>query len=217
MTILDATNRKSAMTLFSGSNCIYSHCCRFVLQEKGVEYELEYIGKESDPAELGELNPYGETPTLLDRDLVLYEVPTIIEYLDERFPHPPLMPVDPISRAKTRLMIARLKRDWMQPINIAEQAVKATNKATNKAANKALAKSMHDGLLALSPLFAEQPFMLGDDFTLVDSFMAPLLWRLPALDVKLPKQAKPLLEYAERLFARQSFQDSLSPREQDIR
>ncbi|MEA3292229.1 MAG: glutathione S-transferase N-terminal domain-containing protein [Pseudomonadota bacterium] len=210
MTIQNTAIRKSAMTLFSGPNCIYSHCCRFVLQEKGVEYELAYISKDSDPAELGELNPYGETPTLLDRDLVLYEVPTIIEYLDERFPHPPLMPVDPISRAKTRLMIARLKRDWMQPISEAEQAA-------GKAADKVLAKSMHDGLLALSPLFAEQPFLLGDDFTLVDGFMAPLLWRLPALDVKLPKQAKPLLDYAERLFARQSFQESLSPREQDIR
>lgn len=209
MTILDTANRKSAMTLFSGVNCIYSHCCRFVLQEKDVEYELEYLGRDSDASALAELNPYGETPTLLDRELVLYEAPTIIEYLDERFPHPPLMPVDPISRAKTRLMIARLKRDWMQPISELEQS--------GKAPGKDLVKSIHDGLLALSPLFAQQPYLLGEELTLVDGFMAPLLWRLPVLGVKLPKQARPMLDYADRLFARRSFRDSLSPQEQDFR
>ena len=142
--------RRPAMTLLSGPVCIFSHCCRIVLLEKDVECSIEYVSEKDDPSKTGELNPYGETPTLLDRDLTLYDTSVIVEYLDERFPHPPLMPVDPITRAKTRLMISRLARDWLQPISeLGENAVLVSSHQ--------LRKSIHDGLLALSPLFTEQP------------------------------------------------------------
>ncbi len=203
-------NRRPSMTLLSGPVCVLSHCCRIVLLEKDVECSVDYVSASEDPSLVGEHNPYGETPTLLDRDLALYDTSVILEYLDERFPHPPLMPVDPISRAKTRLMISRLTRDWLIPIcGLGEIAPFAPSAK--------LKKDIHDGLVAFSPLFRDQPYFLGLEYTLVDSYMAPLLWRLPALDIELPKQAAPIIEYGNTLFARQSFQDSLSPQEAELR
>ena len=204
------TARHPTMTLLSGPLCVFSHCCRIVLLEKDVERSIEYITARTDPARLGESNPYGETPTLLDRDLILYDTSVIIEYLDERFPHPPLMPVDPISRAKTRLMIARLTRDWLRPVSELGETMKPKPSAELK-------KSIHDGLLALSPLFAHRPFFLSAEYTLADAYLAPLLWRLPALGVTLPKPAGPLLDYAGRMFKRPAFAGSLSPREAELR
>ena len=202
--------RHPAMTLLSGPLCVFSHCCRIVLLEKDVERSIEYVSVSDDPYRLGEANPYGETPTLVDRDLTLYDTTVIIEYLDERFPHPPLMPVDPISRAKTRLMISRLIRDWLRPISELGETVTPKPPA-------ALKKSICDGLLALSPLFARQPFFLSAEYTLADAYIAPLLWRLPALGVDLPRQAEPLLAYGERIFKRPAFTGSLSPREAELR
>ena len=198
------------MTLLAGSTCVLSHCVRIVLLEKDVECSVEYVSDGSDMSLLAEHNPYGETPTLVDRDISLYGTSVIMEYLDERFPHPPLMPVDPITRAKTRLMISRLSRDWLGPISDLGAAPSAKPSA-------ALKKSIHDGLIALSPLFREQPFFLGLEYTLVDTFMAPLIWRLPTLGVQLPKQAAPIVEYGSRLFARPAFRDSLSDPEREMR
>jgi len=198
------------MTLLSGPICVLSHCVRIVLLEKDVECSIDYVMSTDDPAIVGEHNPYGETPTLVDRDLSLYDTAVILEYLDERFPHPPLMPVDPITRAKTRLMISRLTRDWLRPISNLGDTLPLKTPAT-------LRKDIHDGLVALSPLFREQPFFLGTEYTLVDAYMAPLLWRLPALGVDLPKQAAVVSEYGQRLFRRVAFRDSLSPQEQEIR
>ena len=203
-------NRRPAMTLLTGPTCVLSHCVRIVLLEKDVECSIDYVSGGGDMALLAEHNPYGETPTLVDRDISLYDTSVIMEYLDERFPHPPLMPVDPITRAKTRLMISRLSRDWLVPI--CDLGETATPKPT-----AALKKSIHDGLIALSPLFREQPFFLGLEYTLVDTFMAPLLWRLPALGIQLPKQAAPILEYGSRLFARPAFSESLSEVEKEMR
>lgn len=203
-------NRRPAMTLLTGPLCVLSHCCRIVLLEKDVECSVDYVFANDDPSAVGEHNPYGETPTLLDRDLALYDTTVILEYLDERFPHPPLMPVDPITRAKTRLMISRLTRDWLQPICMLGETLPLKPSAKLK-------KDIHDGLVSLSPLFREQPFFLGMDYTLVDAYMAPLLWRLPALGIELPSQAASVSEYGSKLFKRPSFQESLSEQEAELR
>ncbi len=204
------SDRHPIMTLLSSPLDVFSHCCRIVLLEKGVESEVKYISVTDDPAKVGEHNPYGETPTLVDRDVALYGMWVIIEYLDERFPHPPLMPADPISRAKTRLVVSRLTRDWLQPIcDLGE-----TN--TPKPSAK-LQKSLHDGLLALSPIFATKPYFFGVEYSLIDAYFTPLLWRLPALGIELPKQAAHLIEYSERLFKRPTFQRSMSDQEIELR
>ncbi len=203
-------NRRPAMTLLSGPVCVLSHCVRIVLLEKDVECSVEFVSGGGDLSLLAEHNPYSETPTLVDRDISLYDTSVIMEYLDERFPHPPLMPVDPITRAKTRLMISRLSRDWLGPVSALGDSLPLKPPA-------ALKKSIHDGLIALSPLFRDQPYFLGLEYTLVDTFMAPLLWRLPALGIQLPKQASPIVEYGGRLFARPAFRDSLSEPEREMR
>ncbi len=198
------------MTLLSGSLDVLSHCCRIVLLEKDIDFAVEYISVSDHPSKIGEYNPYGETPTLIDRDVALYDMWVIIEYLDERFPHPPLMPVDPITRAKTRLTVSRLTRDWLKPLC-------DLHETTRSALPAALKKSLHDGLVALSPILVHQPYFLGTDYTLVDAYFAPLLWRLPTLGLELPGQARPLIEYGERLFKRSTFHDSLSVQEIALR
>ncbi len=203
-------NRRPSMTLLSGQICVLSHCVRIVLLEKDVECTVDFLPVGGDPSRLVEHNPYGETPTLVDRDISLYDTSVILEYLDERFPHPPLMPADPITRAKTRLMISRLNRDWLQPICELGDTLPLNPPAE-------LRKIIHDGLIALSPLFRDQPFFLGPEYTLVDTFVAPLIWRLPALGIELPKQAAPIMEYGTRLFARPAFRDSLSEQEREMR
>lgn len=160
--------------------------------------------------ELAELNPYHETPTLIDRDLVLYGTQIINEYLDERLPHPPLMPVDPVNRGRARLMILRLEREWVRPV----LSLRANPK--RKDASE-IRQNLRDGLIAMSSLFTEQAFMMGDEFSLVDCYVAPLLWRLPALEISLPRQAKPMLEYADRIFSRPAFVESLTEQERELR
>ncbi len=199
--------RRSIMTLYSGTDCVMSHACRIVLQEKDIECELVYTDPSDTCQELAEFNPYYETPTLVDRDLILYDPFIINEYLDERLPHPPLMPVDPVSRAKQRLMIMRLNRDWFDSVR-ALQADKGDKDAH---------KVIRDGLIAISPLFEEQDYSMGEEYSLVDVILAPILWRLPVMNIVLPKQAIKVEEYSERLFARQAFQDSLSDIERDLR
>lgn len=200
-------DRKSIMALYSGTDCIYSHGCRIVLQEKDIECELVFTDPDDDCQELAEINPYNETPTLIDRELILYDALIINEYLDERLPHPPLMPVVPVSRAKQRLMIMRLSRDWYPEVK----------KLYINPKDDEARKNLRDGLIALSPLFAEQEFALGEEYSLVDVILAPLLWRLPKINIVLPKQAKPIEDYADRLFERPSFIESLTEAERDIR
>ena len=196
------------MKLLSGSLCLYGHACRFVMKEKDAESEVRYFGEEDTTGELGELNPYGESPTLVDRDLVLYSPIVINEFLDERLPHPPLMPIDPVGRGRARLLIFRLQRDWLDNIH--------AHLSKNQKLDQKTRKELWEGLLAMSQIFANQDYLLGDDMTLVDCYVAPLLWRLPTLGVELPKQGQRLVEYSERLFSRQSFQDSLSEAEREL-
>ncbi len=202
--------RRPFMTLLSGQNCIFSHCVRIVLLEKDVECNVEFIPNHGDPSQLLRHNPYGETPTLVDRDISLYGVSVILEYLDERFPHPPLMPVDPITRAKTRLMLSRWAREWLLPIDQLGDTLPT-------GLPESLRQSIHDGLVALSPLLREQPFFNGEEYTLAETFVAPLLWRLPMMGVDLPKQAAPMLEYGAKLFERPAFRGSLSELEKEMR
>ncbi|MEC9329065.1 MAG: glutathione S-transferase N-terminal domain-containing protein [Pseudomonadota bacterium] len=197
------------MKLYSGPLCIFGHACRIVLQEKTIDYEALYVQPGELEVELAELNPYGETPTLLDRDLVLFNPVLINEYLDERLPHPPLMPIDPVGRSRARLLIYRLRRDWLDPLQICIDERKKLDRKS--------VVLIRDGLSAMASVFENQRFVLGDEFSLADCYLGPLLWRLPMFNLKLPKQARGLEEYGNRIFARTSFAASLSEAEKEIR
>lgn len=204
--------RRSTMTLFSDAACQYSHRVRMVLAEKGVAVEIEEVVPGLVLEELAELNPYGTTPTLADRDLALYDTMVMMEYLDERFPHPPLLPVYPVARAHSRQYMHRIERDWCA---VAEEVLRG---ADIKRAER-LRQELRDSLLGVAAVFADKPFFMSDEFTLVDCCMAPLLWRLDVLGVKLPnvRQAKPLVSYMQRLFDRPAFRASLTDTERSMR
>lgn len=204
-------NKRSIMTLYSGSVDIYSHRVRIVLAEKGVSVEVinTDISDKDKLEDLLELNPYGNSPTLVDRELVLYDANIIMEYLDERFPHPPLMPVYPVARAKTRLMIYRIDREWGDLVRRIE---------SGKAADvQTASKELRNYLIKLAPVFSNSAYFLNEDFSLVDCCIAPILWRLPAWGIVLPPEAKAVMKYAEKIFARDSFQASLTEAEQELR
>ncbi len=205
MTVL----KRSVMTLYSGALCPYSHRVRIVLAEKGVSVDILNVDPENPPEELLELNHYQSVPTLVDRDLVLYQSNIIMEYLDERFPHPPLLPVYPVARAKSRLMMYRIENDWYQLLNKALEGDE-----TNKDAAR---KELRDNLISLAPIFASMPYFMSEEFSLVDCYLAPLLWRLPSLDIELPTQANAIKVYAKKLFQRESFQASLTEAERELR
>jgi len=200
--------KRTVMTLYSSALDIHSHRVRIVLAEKGVSVDVINVGDEEPSEDLMELNPYGTVPTLVDRDLVLYQPNVIMEYLDERFPHPPLLPVYPVSRAKCRLMIFRIEQDWYSLLGKIEAGGKEATTARNQ---------LRDNLVSLERVFADMPFFLSDEFTLVDCALAPLLWRFPALEIELPNSAKAVVKYGERIFERQSFQASLTESEREMR
>lgn len=189
----------------------YSHRVRLVMAEKSVEAQVIDVSPNKVPRALAELNPYGSVPTLVERDLVLYESSIVMEYLEERYPHPPLMPVYPVARGNTRLLMHRIQRDWCV---LVDSILNAGSAESHKAAAR---KELRESLIGVSVLFAEKPFFLSDDFSLVDCCLLPILWRLPVLGIELPRQAKPLLDYMERQFARPSFQASLSSAERAMR
>lgn len=207
-----AVSKRSAMTLFSDSTSHYSHRVRIVLAEKGVSVDLVESEDGASVPELGDLNPYNTMPTLIDRDLVLYESKVMMEYLDERFPHPPLLPVYPVARAESRLFMYRVERDWCSLVDTIRHSSKGSDVAVAR-------RDLGDSLTALSPIFAEKPFFMSEEFTLVDCCIAPILWRLPALgvDIKASKQTKPLYGYMDSLFGREAFQESLSIQEREMR
>ncbi|ATG75230.1 stringent starvation protein A [Zobellella denitrificans] len=202
-----AANKRSIMTLFSGADDIYSHQARIVLAEKGVSVEISQVEPGSLPEDMLELNPYGTVPTLVDRELVLYESRIIMEYLDERFPHPPLMPVYPVARGNSRLMMHRIEQDWYSLVERIQRGDRAEEAR----------KELREALLAIAPVFAEYPYFMSEEFSLVDCYMAPLLWRLPSLGIELSgRGAKEIKAYMIRLFERESFQASLTEAERDI-
>lgn len=202
-------NRRSVMTLYADAADPLGHSVRLVLMEKDINVEIHFIDEDSKPEDLNDLNPYHNLLTLIDRDLVLYDAQIMMEYLDERYPHPALMPVDPVSRANNRQFRYRIVRDLY--------SLAADIDGDNEIAAASARKTMRDNLMAIAPVFGQFPFFMSAEFSLVDLCMAPLLWRLPRYDVKLTPQAKPLLKYADKLFDRRAFQISLSPVEQEIR
>jgi RNA polymerase-associated protein len=198
------------MTLFSRPTDIHSHRARLVLAEKNINIEISSILGPELPEDLMDLNPYHTVPTLVDRDLTLYDSRVIIEYLDERFPHPPLMPVDPVTRAQFRLALFRIETDWY---SIAEEAEHSNDGRLGTKSRKMLRES----ILQSIELFGARPYFLSEEFSLVDCTIAPLLWRLPAYGVDLGADAEPIEEYMNRVFSRRSFQQSLTELEQEMR
>ena len=202
-------NRRSVMVLYSDSTSPAGHCVRLVLGEKDINVDINYVEDGERPEALIEINPYNSVLTLIDRDLVLYDAQIIMEYLDERFPHPPLLPVDPVNRAGNRQLRFRVLKDLYSLIDDIESSDSA--KSSNAQ------KNMKDNLTAIAPAFMQKPYFMSDDYTLVDCCMAPLLWRLSKYGVKLPVSASPVEQYADRLFEREAFQSSLSEAEKEMR
>ena len=202
-------NRRSVMTLFSRPTDIHSHRTRLVLAEKNINIEISNVIGDDLPEDLMDLNPYQTVPTLVDRDLTLYDSRVIIEYLDERFPHPPLMPVDPVTRAQFRLALFRIETDWY---SLAEEADPNDGRLSAKSR-----KLLRESILQSAELFAAKPYFLSDEFSLVDCSIAPILWRLPIYGIELGKEAEAIEGYMQRVFARHSFQQSLTELEQEMR
>jgi stringent starvation protein A len=199
------------MTLFSAPNDVWSHRTRIVLAEKNIGIDIVSVEPGRFPEDLLDLNPYHSVPTLVDRDLVLYDSRVIMEYLDERFPHPPLMPVDPVTRAQFRLALYRIERDWYATVQQIEQEA-------DKKAQLRLKKILRDTILQSAELFKIRPYFLSDEFSLVDASIAPVLWRLPRYEIELPTpEAQAITRYASAVFARPAFRDSLSEFEQEMR
>ncbi len=204
--------KRSSMTFYSDGADHYSHRVRIVLAEKGVAVDVVDCQVEDLPEDLADLNPYNSLPTLLDRELVLYEPNVMMEYLDERFPHPPLLPVYPVERAKSRLFMHRIQKDWCKHVDVILSVHSSDDEVLEAR------KELRDSFVAVSPIFADKPYFMSEEFTLVDCCLAPLLWRLPALGVELPEsQCQGLISYMDRLFERESFRESLSDAEREMR
>jgi len=198
------------MTLFSSPSDPWSHRARLVLAEKGLSIETIDVDPEKLPEDLLDLNPYHSLPTLVDRDLVLYDSRVIIDYLDERFPHPPLMPIDPITRAQFRVALYRLERDWYGLAREIEADPSSKGAAQSR-------KVLTEAISASADVFKAKPFFLSDEFSLVDASIAPILWRLPSFGIELPAQAQPIVRYMNTIFARPAFRASLSVIEKGMR
>lgn len=201
-----AVNKRSIMTLFSSPTDIFSHQVRIVLAEKGVNVDIEMVNSNNLPQDLIDLNPYRTVPTLVDRELVLYNAKIIMEYLDERFPHPSLMPVYPVARGNSRLMAYRIEQDWYSLLNKIITSPKTEADAARQ--------QLRDELLSVAPVFAEFPYFMSEEFSLVDCYLTPLLWRLPYYQVALSGTgSKALNSYMQRLFDRDAFLASLTDAE----
>ncbi|MEY3047310.1 MAG: glutathione S-transferase N-terminal domain-containing protein [Burkholderiaceae bacterium] len=197
------------MVLYSGTTCPFSQRCRFVLFEKGMDFDIRDVDLFNKPEDISVMNPYGQVPILVERDLILYESNIINEYIDERFPHPQLMPADPVQRARARLLLLNFERELF--VNV-EPLEKQDPKRIDKAR-----VVVRDRLSQLAPVVAKSKFMLGEDFSMIDVALAPLLWRLELYGVELPKAAAPVLKYAERIFSRPAFFEALTPSEKVMR
>ena len=201
---------RNTLTLFSARDCVLCHRVRLVLAAKGVNYDLVTVDPAHPPEDLIDLNPYHSVPTLVERELVLYSASVVTEYLDERYPHPPLMPIDPLSRARLRLAMLRLEHEWVPHVQAAQQG--GSKSQTDQAR-----KQLRDLVLASLPLFKASKFFLNPEMSLADCAMAPIIWRLPALGIVLPKEAKPVEDYGLRIFRNPGFLRSLTPEEKALR
>jgi len=199
------------MKLYSGTSCPFSHRCRIVLFEKGMDFEIIDVDIHSKPEDLSVMNPYNEVPVLVERDLTLYESSIINEYIDERFPHPQLMPADPVMRARTRLMLFNFERELFIHVKTLEDG------SSTKKAMEAARVAIRDSLTQIAPVFAKQKYMLGEEFSMLDVAIAPLLWRFDHYGIEVTKAMAPLMKYAERLFSREAFIESLTANEKAMR
>ena len=205
----NVSNRRSMMGLFSGNTCIRSHQVRFVLREKGITTDIQNVDGKKVPEDLIALNPYASIPTLTDRELVIYDSGVIIEYLDERYPHPPLMPVSPVDRAKIRLALVSLEADIVSTAIELDAALGSRNE-------NSLRKKLKSMLNASLDLFSSNMYFLNDELTVIDCVLAPILWRLEYFGISLGKEQKTITDYMERVFSRETFQDSLSEDEEEM-
>ncbi len=201
------------MVLYSGTTCPFSQRCRFVLFEKGMDFEIRDVDLFNKPEDIAVMNPYGQVPILVERDLILYESNIINEYIDERFPHPQLMPGDPVARARVRLFLFNFEKELFTHVSVLESRTAKTNE---KAVEKAKS-AIRDRLTQLAPIFLKNKYMLGEDFSMLDVAIAPLLWRLDHYGLDLSKNAAPLLKYAERIFSRPAYIEALTPSEKVMR
>ena len=197
------------MVLYSGTTCPFSQRCRFVLFEKGMDFEIRDVDLFNKPEDINVMNPYGQVPILVERDLILYESNIINEYIDERFPHPQLMPPDPVMRARARLVLFNFEHDLFTHVNTLEHSL-------GKSSDKARAE-IRDSLSQLTPILTKQKYLMNDEFSMLDVAIAPLLWRLEHYGIELPKVAAPVLKYRERLFSRPAFINALTPTEKAFR
>ncbi len=204
----NSTARKSVMTLFTSSTCALSHCVRLVIHEKGIIADIEFFEPTDPPEDLIELNPTGISPTLIERDLVLYDSRIIMEYLDERFPHPPLHQMDPVSRANARMIIKRIDQDWY---HLLDEIINSGEKKSARAK-----KMLRESLIAATPVFESQAFFMSEEYSLIDCVMAPFLWRLPSLGIDINSLSPAITAYANRLFSREAFEESLSEAEKEM-
>ena len=205
---MSLATKRSSMTLFSDPRDHYSHRVRMVLCEKGVSVDVVSVDPDDRPDELRQINPYNTLPTLLDRDLVLYQSTVIMEYLDERFPHPPLLPVYPVARAQSKLLMHRIEKDWSSAVDLL-----MSGSGKDKTRNE-----LRESLAGIAPIFDDRKFFMNEEFSLVDCCVAPILWRLPAIDISLPeKQTKSMQRYMNDMFSRETFIDSLTESELEMR
>ncbi|MFC3333486.1 glutathione S-transferase N-terminal domain-containing protein [Paenalcaligenes hominis] len=200
------------MVLYSGTTCPFSQRCRFVLFEKGMDFEVRDIDLYNKPEDISVMNPYGQVPILVERELILYESNIINEYIDERFPHPQLMPADPTMRARTRLFLFNFERELFTQVSLLEDRNETDPKAQEQARQK-----IRDGLAQLAPILTKNKYMLGEEFSMLDVAIAPLLWRLDHYGIELPKSAAPIQKYGERVFSRPAFIEALNPSEKVMR
>jgi len=207
--VTNVSNRRSMMGLFSGNTCIRSHQVRFVLREKGITTDIQDVDGKKIPEDLIALNPYASIPTLTDRELVIYDSGVIIEYLDERYPHPPLMPVSPVDRAKIRLALVSLEADIVSTAIELDAALGSRNE-------NSLRKKLKSMLNASLDLFSSNKYFLNDELTVIDCVLAPILWRLEYFGISLSKEHKDITDYMERVFSRETFQNSLSEDEEEM-
>ena len=202
------------MVLYSGTTCPFSQRCRFVLFEKGMDFEIRDVDLYNKPEDISIMNPYGQVPILVERDLILYESNILNEYIDERFPHPQLMPADPVMRARARLFLFNFERELF--VHVQQLERRDHTKDSSKLMERAR-QQIRDRLTQLTPIFMKNKFMLGEEFSMLDVAIAPLLWRLDHYAIEMPKTAAPLMKYAERIFSRPAYIEALTPSEKVMR
>ena len=206
--MVQGVHSRTVLTLFTSPDDIQCHRVRLVLAAKGVTYDRIVVESGKVPEDLLDLNPYASTPTLVDRDLVLYDPTVVCEYLDERYPHPPLMPIDPLSRARLRAAAVRVEREWLVEV----VAIGAGGRSAGAAR-----KRLRESLLSTLPVFKAAKFFMNTEMSLADCLVAPLIWRLPWLGVDLGRSGKPIVDYGERLFHSQGFLRSTTDEERAMR